>query len=232
MQGLIAHVDSEKIDRARLATIVPPEATATFKPIAHIDLVTSLIETLSFRHINVVREEYAVSKDGMKVFGVMDLESGFEGCRFSLGLRNSNDKSMRLALTVGYRVLVCDNMAFSGDFTPVLAKHTKHLSLVDTLVERHVQAAAHKVASLKNKQVSPHSIRHTTATHLLRAGVDINTIRAWLGHVSVDTTNIYAETDLAMKAKALAACDPGIGPANTQLEWRDDPNLIQFLRSL
>src|SRR6266481_7512839 len=41
--------------------------------------------------------------------------------------------------------------------------------------------------------------RHTTATHLLRAGVDINTIRAWLGHVSVDTTNIYAETDLAMK---------------------------------
>jgi site-specific recombinase XerD len=46
--------------------------------------------------------------------------------------------------------------------------------------------------------------RHTTATHLLRAGVDINTIRAWLGHVSIDTTNIYAETDLEMKAKALA----------------------------
>jgi site-specific recombinase XerD len=103
---------------------------------------------------------------------------------------------------------------------------------VHTLVERHVQAAANKVPSLKNKQVSPHSIRHTTATHLLRAGVDINTIRAWLGHVSVDTTNIYAETDLAMKAKALAACDPGIGPANTQLKWRDDPNLMQFLRSL
>ena len=53
--------------------------------------------------------------------------------------------------------------------------------------------------------------RHTTATHLLRAGVDINTIRAWLGHVSLDTTNIYAETDLALKAKALAACDPGGG---------------------
>jgi len=85
---------------------------------------------------------------------------------------------------------------------------------VYTLVERHVQAAASKVPSLKKKQVSPHSIRHTTATHLLRAGVDINTIRAWLGHVSVDAANIYTETDLAMKAKALAACDPGIGPAN------------------
>ena len=49
--------------------------------------------------------------------------------------------------------------------------------------------------------------RRTTATHLLRAGVDINTIRAWLGHVSIDTTNIYAETDLEMKARALATCE-------------------------
>jgi len=49
--------------------------------------------------------------------------------------------------------------------------------------------------------------RPTTATHFLRAGVDINTIRAWLGHVSIDTTNIYAETDLEMKAKALATCE-------------------------
>jgi integrase/recombinase XerD len=47
-------------------------------------------------------------------------------------------------------------------------------------------------------------MRQTTATHLLRADVDINTIRAWLGHVSLDTTNIYAETDLETKAKALA----------------------------
>jgi len=53
--------------------------------------------------------------------------------------------------------------------------------------------------------ISPHVIRHTTATHLLRAGVDINAIRAWLGHVSIDTTNVYAEVDLKTK-KMLAAC--------------------------
>ena len=92
-----------------------------------------LLEILSVRQISVVRDEYAVSSDGMKMFGVLDLETTFDGCRFSIGVRNSNDKSMRLALTVGYRVLVCDNMAFHGDFTPVLAKHTKHLSLLDTL---------------------------------------------------------------------------------------------------
>jgi hypothetical protein len=58
--------------------------------------------------------------------------------------------------------------------------------------------------SLQGKRISAHVIRHTTATHLLWSGVDINTIRAWLGHVSLDTTNIYAETDLATKKSALA----------------------------
>ena len=74
--------------------------------------------------------------------------------------------------------------------------------------------------------------RHTTASHLLRAGVDINTIRGWLGHLSVDTTNVYAETDLATKAKALAVCDPGSRPRKPNSKWRDDPDLMQFLHSL
>jgi hypothetical protein len=54
----------------------------------------------------------------MTLFGVMDLEQGFDDARDSLGIRNANDKSMRLALTVGYRVFVCDNMAFHGDYAP------------------------------------------------------------------------------------------------------------------
>jgi len=59
------------------------------------------------------------SGDGVKLFGVLDLEITFDGCRFAIGIRNSNDKSMRLALTAGYRVFVCDNMEFHGDFAPV-----------------------------------------------------------------------------------------------------------------
>jgi integrase/recombinase XerD len=73
--------------------------------------------------------------------------------------------------------------------------------------------------------------RHSTASHLLRGGVDINTIRAWLGHVSLDTTNIYAETDLEMKAKALAKCEVAAEP-KTKKRWREDPELMTFLRSL
>jgi len=102
---------------------------------------------------------------------------------------------------------------------------------VHELVARYAEVAAGKIPSLRTKRISPHTIRHTTATHLLRAGVDINTIRAWLGHVSLDTTNIYAETDLAMKAKALAACDPG-GGSRRKKRWRGDPNLMEFLRKL
>jgi len=131
MGQLISHVDTSLITRAQLAEIIAPEGTRTHKPIAHIDVVNAVIETLGFRKIAVVREEYAVDKTGMKMFGVMDLEEEFAGCRFSIGLRNSNDKSMRLALTIGYRVFVCDNMSFKGDFTPILAKHSRSMNLID-----------------------------------------------------------------------------------------------------
>jgi hypothetical protein len=130
---LLAHCGSSKITREELKVIPTPAGSATHQPLSHFEMVGARVETLSFRQISVVREEFAVTGDGMKMFGVLDLETTFDGCRFSVGVRNSNDKSMRLALTVGYRVLVCDNMAFHGDFTPVLAKHTKHLSLVDIL---------------------------------------------------------------------------------------------------
>jgi len=99
------------------------------------------------------------------------------------------------------------------------------------LVRRTVAQAARIVPSLTTKRVSPHCIRHASACHLLRAGVDINTIRAWLGHVSLSTTNVYAEVDLEMKAKALARTDLGDEIAAAK-RWRKDPGLIGFLKSI
>jgi hypothetical protein len=130
---LLVHCGSNKITREQLQLVPTPEATPTHHPLGHHAIVEALLEALAFRHISVVRDEYAVSQDGMKMFGVLDLETTFEGCRFSIGIRNSNDKSMRLAMTVGYRVCICDNMAFQGDFSPVLAKHTKKFSLIDAI---------------------------------------------------------------------------------------------------
>jgi hypothetical protein len=130
---LLAHCGSNKITREQLQIVPAPEGTDTHHPLAHHTIVEALLEALAFRHISVVRDEYAVSDDGMKMFGVLDLETAFEGCRFSIGIRNANDKSMRLAMTVGYRVFVCDNMAFQGDFSPVLAKHSKNFNLIDAV---------------------------------------------------------------------------------------------------
>lgn len=102
---------------------------------------------------------------------------------------------------------------------------------IHTLVERCSLRAVAQAPSLAAKRVSPHVIRHTTATHLLRAGVDINTIRAWLGHVSVNTTNIYAQSDLETKARALATCAPDPG-GNMAKPWQCKPGLMNFLRGL
>ena len=128
---LIAHCGASKVDREFLKILPLPEATRTHQPVAHIQIVEALIETLSFRHIGVVRDEYAVTPDGMRCFGLLQLEYGYKGVQFAIGFRNSNDKSLRLAMTVGYRVCICDNLAFKGDFTPILAKHSKSLNLID-----------------------------------------------------------------------------------------------------
>lgn len=99
------------------------------------------------------------------------------------------------------------------------------------LVKRYAARAAHKMPSIAKKTTGPHVIRHSTASHLLRAGVDINTIRGWLGHVSLDTTNIYAEIDLESKARALAACAIK-STSRHQKPWRQQAALLEFLQAL
>ncbi len=98
------------------------------------------------------------------------------------------------------------------------------------LVSRYAERASETKPSIKDKHISPHTIRHTTASHLLEAGVDINTIRAWLGHVSVNTTNIYAEVNIRMKAKALKTCEIG-GPVKVKPIWKKK-SLLDFLVSI
>jgi hypothetical protein len=92
------------ISREELALVPTPLATDTHRPVPHHEVIGALVETLGFRHIGVVHDEYAVSPDGMKMFGVLDLATEMPGCRFAIGVRNSHDKSMRLAMTVGDRL--------------------------------------------------------------------------------------------------------------------------------
>lgn len=99
------------------------------------------------------------------------------------------------------------------------------------IVRKYAAVIALEYPEIKKKRLTPHTIRHTTATHLLQAGVDINTIRAWLGHVSLNTTNIYAEVDMTMKAKALEKCDMAVNKRKRG-NWKNDKSLMRFLDSL
>ncbi|MCY4533748.1 MAG: tyrosine-type recombinase/integrase [Bryobacterales bacterium] len=97
-------------------------------------------------------------------------------------------------------------------------------------VYRLVRRCAERVPSLDGRRITPHLIRHTCACHLLQAGVDLNTIRAWLGHVSLDTTNIYAEIDIEMKARAMALCDAA--QSGPDRPWKQNKGIMAFLGAL
>lgn len=92
-----------------------------------------------------------------------------------------------------------------------------------------VNLATARRPELARVRVSPHTIRHSTAMHLLQSGVDISVIALWLGHESPATTHIYLEADLAMKEKALARLEP---PRKGARRYRPPDNLIGFLRAL
>lgn len=92
-----------------------------------------------------------------------------------------------------------------------------------------VRHATETQPTLAKRKVSPHTIRHTTAMHLLQAGVDISVIALWLGHESPVTTHHYVEADLAMKERALARLHE---PSSTTLRFRAPDSLLNFLRTL
>jgi hypothetical protein len=129
----MVHAGAEKIGRQDLLSLPTPTPTDTHKPVAHSVIVEALVESLGYRRLEVVRDEYAVSKDGNRMFGVLDINAETTDIRFSIGVRNSHDKSFSLGLTVGYRVFVCDNLAFHGDFTPVTRKHSKHFDVLEVI---------------------------------------------------------------------------------------------------
>ena len=102
----------------------------------------------------------------------------------------------------------------------LVRRHTEHLTMAEGVDSHHI---------------SPHSLRHATAVHLLESGVEANVIRAWLGHVRLETTNRYAELTLRMKAEALQRCEP---PTQSSKEshgrtvWNNDEELLKWLESL
>lgn len=156
MTGLMAHKGAQLIGRQDLRMLSTPEPTETHKPVPHATIVQALIESLAFRRFSVAEDQYAVTEDGMRMFGVLAIDVEESGVRFVIGVRNSHDKSFSLGLTVGYKVFVCDNLAFNGDFTPVTRKHTAHFDPVEVIdigvgrMQRHFEPMKKQIDVWRN----------------------------------------------------------------------------------
>jgi site-specific recombinase XerD len=101
------------------------------------------------------------------------------------------------------------------------------------IVAHRVAEAAKTSPTLLTRSVTPHTIRHTTAMHLLQSNVDLNMIRSWLGHASIETTNGYVEIDLEMKRKTLQSCEKLL-PKKSRLgpSWERNNDILSWLSEL
>ena len=102
-------------------------------------------------------------------------------------------------------------------------------SNVTQRLELAVSAVAERHPGLARRSISPHTVRHTTAMHLLQSGVDIAVIALWLGHESPATTHMYLQADLAMKERILNRLQPTTSAPH---RYRPPDQLMQFLMSL
>ena len=101
---------------------------------------------------------------------------------------------------------------------------------VGYILDKYLKRAQTSVTTLRGKRLHPHSMRHSTAVHLLKSGVDLSTIGQWLGHDSLNTTNKYVTIDLDLKRQALAQAD---SPATEPLtNWRHDATILEWLEAL
>ncbi len=101
------------------------------------------------------------------------------------------------------------------------------------IISHRVAVAAKSFPALLTRKIGPHTFRHTTAMHLLQSGVDLNMIRSWLGHSSIETTHGYVELDLEMKRKTLQSCEKLLPKSSKHgPSWQRNPDILAWLEKL
>ena len=186
MEGLMLHRGAQRLARQDLLALPAPDSTDTHTVVPHAQLVEATLEALDYRRIEVIKDEYGVSKDGMKMFGVMTLSIGEEADRadrinLTLGLRNSHDKSFALGMVAGFRVFCCDNMAFKGEFFALARKHSKKLmdGFIDAVsigvdrVQRHYQPMQSQLDVWRNHELPDIQAKELIYRAFIQDAVDV-----------------------------------------------------------
>jgi len=127
---LLSGVDTDLVTREQLALVQTPDATRSFKPVPHIELIETLEHVLKLNQITIRKEQFALRRDGATLFGVLQLayQDTPDGMA-AIGLRTSNNRQMSINLIAGLTVFVCTNMVFRGDLIALNRKHTSGLHL-------------------------------------------------------------------------------------------------------
>ena len=180
---------------------------------------------------------------GARVQEIADLRVGdvdLNGpCRVRLHGKGDKWRACPLWPETAQELQQLDTVRAGGPATPLfrsrLGRPMTRFGLYKVVKRHTAQLADRRSDNGAVRRLSPHVVRHTTAVHLLESGVDANVIRAWLGHVSLETTNRYAEVNIRMKEAAMALCAPlpAESPASPRKSvWHREPDLLKWLESL
>lgn len=124
--SFMVHAGGEVVDRVAVQRVAMPEATESYCPVAH-DRVVELVQgAMAEMGLAIAGEQYALAKEGDRFFGLFDIKGDKPDYNLVLGMRNSHDKSFPAALSLGSRVFVCDNLAFSGEIQ-IARRHTRFI---------------------------------------------------------------------------------------------------------
>lgn len=143
-------IGSNKVSEAEVIQVPAVPFTRTFRPVHHKEVIAAIRTGINAVGLEVVKSEYVLAGNGMKMFGVWDLSTGNDELCWSIGIRNSMDKSMALGITAGTRVFVCENLAFDGEFVE-LRRHTKGLTLdeLEFMAYRAIRNVVGKLAAFQ-----------------------------------------------------------------------------------
>jgi site-specific recombinase XerD len=176
---------------------------------------------------------YNTGARASEIISLKQTQISFGTCSF-LSLNGKGRKERTIPLwarsAITLRTWIEETTHLQTDLVfPSAAGHKLTRNGLDYILQRAVQRASSHCPSLSNKAVTPHVLRHSTATHLLQSGVDISTIALWLGHESIETTHIYLESDLKAKEQALSK----LAPAGTEItRFKATDEVLAFLSSL
>jgi len=219
---------------------VPPPRTFYLER----DEIETLLVNIPVRGANALRDRALLLflyNTGARVQEVADLQTvNLELDHRRVHLHGKGDKWRACPLwnqTVTSLKELLDQQRGGSKIRPVFLSQRKQALTrfgIYKIVRRHTRELNEQHKLPDQPSISPHTFRHSAAVSLLESGVEVNVIRAWLGHVSLETTNRYAEISISMKEKALQACEltQDVGKRPNDVIWRDDLALLNWLQSL